>query len=145
VSVQWLRGRRPIPGADGSTYQPTADDLGKRIRVRVTFTKPGYTTLALQSPATGRIKTVPRMRLSTDPRRGRLHVELSLAARGVDPVAGTVRITSHGEVLAELALRDGAVATTIRGLEAGRQRFVFRFLGSRSVTTVVKDREPLIR
>ena len=55
LGYQWLRNGVAISGATGSTYKLTATDKGKRITVRVTGTKTGYTTLVKTSAATAAI------------------------------------------------------------------------------------------
>ena len=52
LSHQWLRNGVAISGATATTYKLTATDKGKRITVRVTGTKAGYTTLSQTSTAT---------------------------------------------------------------------------------------------
>jgi len=44
LAVQWLRNGVPIPGATDVTYVPQNDDLGARLSVRVTGSKPGFQT-----------------------------------------------------------------------------------------------------
>ncbi|MDQ0868291.1 subtilisin family serine protease [Arthrobacter sp. V1I9] len=48
----WLRSGALIANAKNSAYTLTAADLGKAIKVRVTGTKAGYTTLVQDSPQT---------------------------------------------------------------------------------------------
>lgn len=55
LSHQWLRNGVAISGATSSTYKLTSTDKGKRISVRVTGTKAGYTPLARTSTATAAI------------------------------------------------------------------------------------------
>ncbi|MDQ1083948.1 MULTISPECIES: hypothetical protein [Microbacterium] len=55
LSYQWLRNGVAISGATASTYKLTSTDKGKRITVRVTGIKAGYTTLAKTSAATALI------------------------------------------------------------------------------------------
>ncbi|WP_162138940.1 excalibur calcium-binding domain-containing protein [Gryllotalpicola ginsengisoli] len=51
-SYQWLASGRAIPKATHSTFTPTAAQLGKSIIVKVTGSKPGYTTAARISART---------------------------------------------------------------------------------------------
>lgn len=55
LGYQWLRNGVAISGATSSTYKLIATDKGKRITVRVTGTKTGYTTLVKTSAATAAI------------------------------------------------------------------------------------------
>jgi surface antigen len=49
-AYQWIAGRHAIAGATDPTYTPTADQLGRRIRVRVTVSGPGYATTRVRTP-----------------------------------------------------------------------------------------------
>ncbi|MFF8817137.1 hypothetical protein ACF07D_03950 [Leucobacter sp. NPDC015123] len=55
LKTQWLRNGAAITGATGTTYSLTAADAGKRISVRVTGSKSGYTAASQTSAATGNI------------------------------------------------------------------------------------------
>jgi hypothetical protein len=52
LGYQWLRDGEPIAGATSSTYTLVADDFGATIRVSVTGTKSGYTTVTKTSEPT---------------------------------------------------------------------------------------------
>jgi bacillolysin len=56
LTYQWLRNGAPIAGATGSTYKLKNQDKGKRISVRVTGAKPGFTSATATSPQTKKIK-----------------------------------------------------------------------------------------
>ncbi len=51
LAYQWLRGTAAIPGATKTTYVPVAADLGQKVSVRVTGTKPGYGAVAKTTAA----------------------------------------------------------------------------------------------
>jgi len=55
-TYQWLRGGKPIAGATRATWAVTAADEGKRLSLRVTVTRPGYTTVTVTSAATGKVR-----------------------------------------------------------------------------------------
>jgi len=50
-SFTWLRNGKVVPGRTGSTYAVTKADRGKRIQVRVTVRKAGYTARSATSRA----------------------------------------------------------------------------------------------
>ena len=52
VSYQWLANGKAIKRATGQTYVVTSKDAGKRISVRVTGTRSGFTAVTLTSVAT---------------------------------------------------------------------------------------------
>lgn len=56
LSYQWLRSGKAIAKATKAKYRLTTKDKGKRISVRVTATKSGYTTGSAISKATGKVK-----------------------------------------------------------------------------------------
>ncbi|MFT4281802.1 hypothetical protein [Microbacterium sp.] len=51
LTYQWLRGGSAIKGATKSTYTAVAADRGKKLTVRVTGSKAGYTTVSKTSAA----------------------------------------------------------------------------------------------
>lgn len=53
---QWYRVSSPITGASKSSYKLTAADQGKKIKVKVTGAKNGYTTASKISKATDKVK-----------------------------------------------------------------------------------------
>ena len=68
-TYQWIRvatgeSEVDIDGATGSTYEPTDDDVGHRIKVRVTFTDDDGTTEELTSAATDVIAAANRPTIS---------------------------------------------------------------------------------
>jgi surface antigen len=52
VSYQWFSGGGPLDGATDATYTPTADQLGRGLKVRVTLSAPGYKTMRVRSEKT---------------------------------------------------------------------------------------------
>lgn len=73
---QWLVDGQEVGGATGSTFVPRAEDLDGTVTVRVTASRPGYTSASAASVATGRVA------------RG----SLSVAARPT--ISGTPRVGS---------------------------------------------------
>jgi bacillolysin len=55
-TYQWLRNGAPIAGATGSTYKLKNKDKGKKISVRVTGAKAGFTSASATSPQTKKVK-----------------------------------------------------------------------------------------
>ena len=69
-SYQWLSSRdTPISGATGSTYTLVSADLGKIIKVKVTFTDDAGNDETLTSPATDAVAaaTQPNIAITSDP------------------------------------------------------------------------------
>jgi len=55
AKYQWYRSGKAIPKATKATYKLTKSDAGKKIRVKVTGARPGYTSVAKYSAYTGAI------------------------------------------------------------------------------------------
>ena len=56
-SYQWIAGTTDISGATGDTYTPVADDVGKAIKVRVSFMDGASNVETLTSAATATVVT----------------------------------------------------------------------------------------
>jgi surface antigen len=145
-AIEWLRSGVPVEGAVGQAYPVTAEDLGSRIAARVTWTKPGYSTVWSRSSATRRVKAVPVMRIRTErPAPRRLRITVIVRAPGVTPVTGSVRIRALRSTIGPLTLRNGTAATTLRRLEEGDLPFGVRYSGSDKVFKAEDARTVRIR
>ena len=74
VSVQWVRGITPIDGETSDTYSLVPADARKRITARVTYSRPGYTSV-VERTSTGAVQLGvqelrPRPDISGRPRVG---------------------------------------------------------------------------
>lgn len=127
AAVQWLRAGVPVVGATGATYPLTRADLGSRVSARVRLTRAGYTALTTRTPSTPVVRSTPTIKVTTQPGTGRLLVSATVAAEGVSPVAGVIRVRSRGKLLREVPLRNGVAKTTLTGLPRGTWTFRFRF------------------
>jgi Leucine-rich repeat (LRR) protein len=56
VTYQWYRGTKAIKAATKPTYKITKADLGKKIKVRITVTRPGYFTISQFSRPTAVVR-----------------------------------------------------------------------------------------
>jgi serine protease len=74
LKYQWYRSGAAIVGATSSKYTLGAADLGKTMKLRVTGSKPGYTTAAKDSVSTAAVMAgnlvAPTPRISGVPRQG---------------------------------------------------------------------------
>lgn len=59
LSYQWLANGQPIAGATGPTLALAAAQEGAQISVRVTGSRPGYTSTAATSPEVGPVASAP--------------------------------------------------------------------------------------
>ncbi|NUU33208.1 hypothetical protein HNO80_16590 [Arthrobacter sp. C9C5] len=146
IKYQWYRSGVAIPGATLSSYKLTAASLGKKLTVRVTGSKAGYTTLSKTSaPLTvtaGTLTTTPVPRISGTPKVGRVLT----ATPGVwspSPVSLTyqwyrsgVAITGATAFQYKLNARDLAKKITVRvtGSKSGYTAVSKVSMPSRAVT-----------
>ncbi len=117
----------PIAGATGASYTPTADDLGRRLRVRATVAGEAGETIAARTPATAAVRIdVATPTLTGGPLDG-----------SVDP-ARTVSFTLSGkedDASWECSVdgdpfgacgEDGGGVVTLSGLTGGPRSFAVR-------------------
>ncbi len=133
VTVQWLREGIPVTGATGATYRLRAADLGSRISARLVFQKPNYETTATRTILTAPVRALPRVGVSLVPGHGVLRITIKVTAPGVSAVAGTVRVRSGGQVVAEQVLRQGSSTVSLTALRPGLRTVRVRYLGSSTV------------
>lgn len=95
LAYQWTADGAIVPGATGSTFVPGDDEVGKLVAVKVTGSKPGYTTASATSPAVGPIVAVPLLdlqvgtpRIDGEPRVG-TELTASPGTWGPQPVSLT--------------------------------------------------------
>jgi hypothetical protein len=135
VDYQWLRNGSAITGATEATYRLRAADAGRRVAVRVSAHKDGFTDGA----ATSRVVRVAKLPVSLSVdlvkhrvargERGRLVV--GVVAPGRVPEGGALKVRSHGRTLVRV-LHDGSGLERIRlpRLAPGRHRLVIVHGGS---------------
>ncbi len=65
---QWYADEVPIPGATGRSFRPTSSQLGSRVTVSITASKPGSQSLTVTSaPTRGSIAPQPSVENTVDP------------------------------------------------------------------------------
>jgi surface antigen len=136
AKVQWLRDGRPIPGATGTAYELKRRDVARRVRARVTFTRPGYRAVAER--VGGRL-VKGKVRLVTTKKRVRNGIVFDVVAqvagqRLADPTPIVVRW--NGQVQARGVLENGRTRLRVTGLPRGQRVLWFRV--ARSPISVVK-------
>lgn len=103
LAYQWLSNGAAVRGATKSTYVPVPADAGKKITVRVTGTKAGYTTVTKTSAAT---RSVAKGKLTASP---------TPKITGTKKVGKTLKVTS-----ASKAWRPAKVTLTYRWYANGK-------------------------
>ena len=129
TSYRWLRNGAPIAGATGASYTLTAADLGRKVSVRVTGTKPGYPTVvrtsAARTVALGTLTTATPKVVGT-PVVGRL-LKAYAGTWGPGTVTKTFRWYRNGVAIA------GATGASYRLTRADRgKRVTVRVTGRRT-------------
>ena len=131
-SYQWLRGEAEIPGATGETYTLVAEDEGRTVKVKVSFTDEAGNTESLTSDPTGEVaaaETVPGRPQDLAGEASALGIKLTWQAPSGSAVTqyvvyrGTLQNGSmNGRPMTEHATIDAAgeaVEYTDAGVEAG--------------------------
>ena len=87
LSFQWGIRWVPVPGADGWTYTPTADQVGQKLTVAVTATLPGYQPRTITVGPPGGIQPGTLNGLSSPQISGTVQVgqQLSVSTPQVSP------------------------------------------------------------
>ncbi len=130
---QWLRDGRAIGGASRSSYRLGATDVGHRISVRVTATKPGKAPGHADSAATARVakaSSTTRLRVNrTTVKKGKpVRVSVTVAS---DPRAtGRVTVRVDGRAVRTVTLRNGRGSVTISVRKKGRHTVTAVYAGS---------------
>jgi hypothetical protein len=80
LNYQWLRDGEDIQGATKPTYKILADDEGHQLQARVVATKPGYTTVTLDTDPTDPVKAQTFSKVPKFTIKGQLGIGRTLTA-----------------------------------------------------------------
>lgn len=91
LNYQWLRDGEEIPGATKSTYKIQAADEGRQLQARVVASKPGFTTVQLETDPTEPVKSHTFSKIPKFTIKGSLGIGKTLTAStaGLKPEADT--------------------------------------------------------
>lgn len=129
-TFQWLRGSVPIAGATAAGYTPSVEDLGRRLGVQVSFTRPGYTPVVRTLRFPDQVRARPVLRVdSTGGRRATVTVR----ADGVSSPAGTITLVNAKGERRTRTLEGGLARFSLSWLRAGRRTLTVVYDGSRRV------------
>ena len=126
VSYQWLRAGTTVPGAVGETYKLTADDLGRAISVRATYTDEGSTPVVRTSSATRPVLSTPRFSVRRVVKGRSVRLKIAVRAPGVSAVSGVIQVVDRGRVIARRTINNGRLRLKIRGLSSGQHTLKVR-------------------
>jgi hypothetical protein len=140
IAHQWLRDGTPIAGATASTYRLTPADVGHRVTVRLTATRPpeeGYEPVVLVStpgPAVG--QATPALTAKAKAKRDRkVKLTIAVSAAGLDPSA-PVTVTRGGKVVARGSVTpSGRLVLTLKRQPKGKVTWTVTYAGSLGVAT----------
>ncbi|WP_205471649.1 glycoside hydrolase N-terminal domain-containing protein [Nocardioides sp. SYSU D00038] len=136
-AYQWLRNGAAVPGATTARYAVRGADVGTRLSVRVTATKPGHAAGTALAAPTARVRRAPSttaatVRPGSVRRGGTVTVRVRVRAQGV-PVAGRVRILVRGKPVALVKVRGGRATVVVRVAGRGPAKVRAVYTGSSSV------------
>ena len=127
TSYQWLRDGVAIHGATGPRYVPTVADLGTHLGLRVTYAKPGYTSIVRTLTLAAPVRTIPSIRLRSPEHRT---VTVTVEADGMSTVWGKVTlVNAHGD-RRTLTLEHGQATFSPDWIYSGERTFTVIFSGS---------------
>ncbi|HWJ82116.1 MAG TPA: CHAP domain-containing protein [Nocardioides sp.] len=129
VAYQWLRDGVEVPGATGTTYDVTGDDLGARLKVRVTLTRRNYLTHVGHLVLDDRVTTRPTVELDAVGKNGRAVVGVRVTAPGLDVVDGQVVVTVAKQQQT-VTLVDGRARVVVDDLAPGKRNVWVRYEGA---------------
>jgi surface antigen len=127
ASYQWMRDGVAIPGAVSQGYVPAVADLGMRLSVQVTYSKPGYTSIVRTLQLATAVRTYPTISLVS---HDHLHVTVTVRAVGMTAVVGKVTLVdAHGNRRTRM-LDHGTTTFLPDWIRAGQHTFTVIYEGS---------------
>lgn len=130
VTYQWLRKGVPIAGATGATYTPTPEDSWTRLKVQVSYTKPGYTTIERELAPKRAVRSYARVYARSAAHKS---VTVRVLANGVSVVRGQVRLVAKNGRSATVTLKRGVATFAESWLYKGTRTYDVEYLGSAKV------------
>ncbi len=139
---QWIRGATDIAGATSKTYVPVTADLGQTLKVRVTGTKSGYTSVSATSVATAVVKAVSTVSVSAKGAKKKATFTITVKATGVTPT-GKITIKLGSKTLKSGTLKSGKVTLSVTKQKKGNRKYTIIYGGDakvlgKTVTKTVK-------
>ena len=128
ATYAWLRDGKPIAKATRQAYTVRRKDIGRSLSLLVTLTHPNFREVTETVAVSGPVASVPTMRVRTDPRRGRVIVDVKVKAPRVPALTGAITVTVGGRTV-EGQLVDGTARLVVRKLRSGTRPVVVRYAG----------------
>lgn len=128
--VAWLRDGTPIAGASGTTYAPTAEDVGTTLTAQVTVAKEGLTPLVRPLSA-GLVTAATQVVVKSRPRRRRAVLRIRVKATGMPtPPTGTVTVRLRARTLTLPLDETGRTVARFPGVQAGTWPVTVEYAGA---------------
>ncbi|MBJ7356867.1 N-acetylmuramoyl-L-alanine amidase [Nocardioides sp.] len=129
AAIAWLRDGVAIPGATRKVYQPTAEDAGRQLGLRITLSCAGYETTEVTASAAGIVKVETTLEVHSSGRGGRVKVRARVVPVGMDGVpTGALRVKVNQRTK-RVDLRSGRRKARFVGFAKGRYPVVVRYFG----------------
>lgn len=139
LAYQWLRDGGAILGATTSTYRLGAADVGRRVTVRVTGTRPpeeGYEPAVLtSSPGEAVVRATPAVAAKAKAKGLRkVKLTVGVSVPGLDP-AGAVTVSRGSKVVARGTVSSsGRLVLVLKRQPRGKVTWSVTYAGSRGVS-----------
>jgi len=139
VSYRWQRNGVAISGATKSSYTATAADVGKRLSVKVTASRAGYSSLSATSGSSAKVarstsKATTKLSATTARTKSKVKVTVSVVTPGVKKPTGVVKVKVGGKTYSATmrSTSKGKVTVTLPKLAKGRHSIKATFTPSGS-------------
>jgi hypothetical protein len=145
-SYQWLRDGKAISGQRGAYYRLTAADWGKKVSLRVTGSRSGYTSQTRTTPAEV-VKRAPSMSNTTTVLGGgKVRLTAKVVVTGTSRPSGRVDVYEDDELIGTIpSLTNGVGTITVSGRTPGTHRYTLEYSGNSLVTAASRTREVVVR
>jgi surface antigen len=142
TTYTWLRDGTVVPGRVGPRYSLEPADVGHKIAVRISYTKPGYTTVDRTLSTTRIIRAFPRVTVVS---RGERQITVLVNALGVSTVQGKVVVRTPSGASRTVTLNHGEATFTAPWIHSGLRWFRLEYLGSYLVQPGSASRQITVR
>jgi surface antigen len=138
---QWLRDGKAISGGTGRTHRVSANDLGRRLSVRVTLKATGYAPRVVTTAPTRGVRSAARITATiARSAAGSLTVSVRVKASGIPAPRGTVTVRPATGPARAATIGNGRATITLTGLAPGAQVVRITFGGTSSIGPVTIQR-----
>jgi len=129
ATYQWLRSGKAIKGATKVTHKVVAADVAKKLSVKVTLKRAGYTSTVKTSAAT---KAVPKAKATVKVTAGKKSATVKVTAKGVTAPTGKVTVT-YGKKKVTVTLKAKHKGKIAVKLPKGTHKVKVTYAGSKQV------------